>query len=355
MHPNDLAPPSDKPGGVRIAGLTGSDSISSVVWGKQGTVAVKGNNDCWRLIDPRVFYFRRFHIAPNYFRGQRRWDFSSYHVVLNLVTDPDQNPKTIEIAERITRGFADHVVNRPKFMLTTTRNEIARRLQGIPQLVVPKVMLLRNATLPRVRALVDEQGFRFPAILRRTGTHSGRVLGVIKHSEDLDSIFGDRENEYFLTEFVDFASPDGLYRKMRLFFIGDDVLFKNLIVSDKWNIHARDRAGIMAERDELRREEQALMDGGFEALRKPLEPGLREIRNRIQLDYLGMDCAPAADGRLVLFELNATMNFFPLPEDPRFAYLNACIAPAQAAMSRLLKSRARSVAPTNETAVRRRP
>jgi hypothetical protein len=33
------------------------------------------------------------------------------------------------------------------------------------------------------------------------------------------------------------------------------------------------------------------------------------------------------------------MNFFPLPRDPRFAYLNACVEPAQAAMTRLLTSR----------------
>jgi hypothetical protein len=158
-------------------------------------------------------------------------------------------------------------------------------------------------------------------------------------------VFGDRKHEYFLTEFVDFVSPDGLYRKMRLFFIGEDVLFKNLIVTDNWNIHARDRAGIMAEREELRREERDLLEGGFESLRRQLAECFREIKSRVKLDYFGLDCAPAADGSLVLFELNATMNFFPLPEDPRYAYLGACVAPARAAMSRLLRSRARRVAP----------
>jgi hypothetical protein len=48
------------------------------------------------------------------------------------------------------------------------------------------------------------------------------------------------------------------------------------------------------------------------------------------------------------------MNFFPLPQDPRYAYLQACIAPAKAAMSRLLQSRARSIARPSESAVPRR-
>jgi hypothetical protein len=338
-----------RPTPLRVALIGGSDTTSTTKKDDLKIVDFKGNNDYWRLVDPHAFDVTRFHIPPNYFRAPYRWDFSQYEVVLNLITDPDQCPKTINIVERLTQALA-HVVNRPRFMLMTTRDEIAKRLQGITQLDVPKVLLLKNPSPARVQTRIEEHGFRFPAILRKTGVHSGRIIGVINRAGDLPTVLGNRNGEYFLTEFVDFVSSDGLYRKMRLFFVGDQVLFKHLIVSNKWNIHARDRAGIMAERDELRREERDLLEGGFADLHRRLDPCLTEIRNRIKLDYFGLDCAATADGRLILFELNATMNFFPLPRDPRFAYLNACVEPAQAAMTRLLTSRStRSRTQTAET------
>ena len=49
-----------------------------------------------------------------------------------------------------------------------------------------------------------------------------------------------------------------------------------------------------------------------------------------------MDFAILPDGRAVLFEANATMNFFPLLSDPRFAYLQRCVAPAQRAFLALV-------------------
>jgi hypothetical protein len=322
-----------------VAALVGSDAHRGVVWDVSTSVDIIGNNDSWRLIDLETFRFTRCHIAPNYFRAASRWKFAQVDVVLNMITDPDQNPKTIEVAERITSSF-NHIVNPPRLMPATTRSEIAKRLQGIARLVVPKVVLLRNATPARARARLDELGFRFPAILRKTGTHSGKTVGLVNRLEELETVFGDRRGEYFLTEFVDFASPDGLYRKTRLLFIGDQVLFRNTLISDHWSIHARDRFGIMAEREDLRREEQDLLEGGFNGRRRPaLDDCLREIKRRIKLDYFGLDCAFTGDGGLLLFELNATMNFFPLSNDPRYAYLKACVAPAMAAMTRLLKSR----------------
>ncbi|MBT8062428.1 MAG: hypothetical protein KJO85_07070, partial [Gammaproteobacteria bacterium] len=35
---------------------------------------------------------------------------------------------------------------------------------------------------------------------------------------------------------------------------------------------------------------------------------LKEIANRLQLDYFGVDCQIAPDGEILLFEANANMN-----------------------------------------------
>jgi len=43
-----------------------------------------------------------------------------------------------------------------------------------------------------------------------------------------------------------------------------------------------------------------------------------------------------ADGKVVLFEANATMSFFPFAPDPQFEYLRLVIEPAQRAFRELL-------------------
>jgi hypothetical protein len=63
---------------------------------------------------------------------------------------------------------------------------------------------------------------------------------------------------------------------------------------------------------------------------------LSAVRERMPLDFFGMDFGIAPDGRVVLFEANATMNFFPLSPDPRFAYLSRCVEPARSAFAELL-------------------
>jgi hypothetical protein len=56
----------------------------------------------------------------------------------------------------------------------------------------------------------------------------------------------------------------------------------------------------------------------------------------MKLDFFGMDCGIMPDGRVLLFEANATMNFFPFLRDPEFAYVQRCLAPAQRAFHELL-------------------
>ena len=63
------------------------------------------------------------------------------------------------------------------------------------------------------------------------------------------------------------------------------------------------------------------------------------------LDFFGLDFALLADGKVLLFEANATMNFFPFSRDPEFAYVLACIAPARQALRELLGITAGQLAP----------
>jgi glutathione synthase/RimK-type ligase-like ATP-grasp enzyme len=67
---------------------------------------------------------------------------------------------------------------------------------------------------------------------------------------------------------------------------------------------------------------------------------LRTIGSTLGLDYGGIDFAFDAQGRLVVFEANATMVILPPKDDPRYAYRKAPIQRALDAVRALIMRRA---------------
>jgi hypothetical protein len=63
---------------------------------------------------------------------------------------------------------------------------------------------------------------------------------------------------------------------------------------------------------------------------------LDAARERMPLDFFGMDFALTPTEEVVLFEANATMSFTPNLFIDEFDYLRCCFAPAQAAFMELV-------------------
>ena len=196
-------------------------------------------------------------------------------------------------------------------------------------------MRVRTANADLAVRAAERAGLAFPLIVRLAGTHSGRILGLFDSPDEMRSGMG-QGGDLILTEFVDFRSPDGLYRKYRFFFLGRHIIFRHMLVSDHWNVHAKDRMRYMFERPELRAEEAGLFEAPEGKLPADNIRTLEAIRDRMPLDFFGLDCGIMPDGRLVLFEANATMSFFPFMDAPEFDYVRQCIIPAQRAFRELL-------------------
>lgn len=322
--------------------LTGSDSLDEIVGDHTQGVSVDGNNDAWRLI-PEDVEWRRCHIGPNYFRQDIRYDFSLCSVVFNLVSDADLNPKTLRVAQRLTVDCQDRLINDPRHVRRTGRDTISRTLQNLRGLRVPKVLRLRNPTLARLRKRMDAEGFPFPAIVRRTGTQTGRIVGLFQKPEDLSDCLGGLKGEYYFTEYADCRWSDGFFRKMRLVYIGGEVIFDHMFITDNWLVNADTaRTGIMKNRVDLRAEERRIFDGDAEHIMAPARKIMRQIAGRINLDYFGIDCSPTEAGTFILFEANATMNIAKRSSDPLFAYAQQGSVPrAKKALQILLSERAK--------------
>ena len=314
--------------------LVGSDSDTRLVFGPD-PIPVTGSSDLNQLID-RGTPYHLMHVTRNFFKqAPGRPNLLTFRTAVNLVTDPDQNPKVLGNIARLLRGFGGRIVNRPEAVLRSTRDQVARLLTGIPGLIVPKTLRFRAATPEIAGRFISRSTLEFPALLRRAGTHTGEFIGMFGTADEAANALA-LTGDHILTEFVDFASADGLYRKYRVIFIGEQPIFRHVLVSDHWNVHASDRMRFMASRPALIEEEERALAAPFAGLPANAQETLRQVRERMPLDFFGIDFAVAPSGELLLFEANATMNFFPFADDPRFAYARDMLKPAQRAMHQLV-------------------
>ena len=124
----------------------------------------------------------------------------------------------------------------------------------------------------------------------------------------------------YLTQFVDFRSADGYYRKYRAYWVGDQVIRNHLFVHTDWNVHGDSRLSTMVDKTWATEEEIRFL-ANRDALN--LEDAVQQIAASIGLDYFGVDFTFLPDGRMMIFEANANMRSFYPEWAEQFPYLRA--------------------------------
>jgi hypothetical protein len=247
------------------------------------------------------------HVTPNYFRKGVRWNLHKYDVVINNVTDPDRNPKCVAVLRKLEREYGASFLNSPRHIAQVGRDHVAAVVKTIPGVVAPKTLRLTKEDGVAILRATEAAGFRWPGILRRAGEHGGASLQIVRNAEETAASRNPREQHY-LTEFANFRSRDGLYRKVRFFVIGGEILLRSMVIGSKWNLHRRDRSDIPPGVDPAA-EEKRLYDHFAEGRFPRIEGILLELASKLKLDYFGVDCALLSPEHILLFEANPTMNF----------------------------------------------
>ena len=320
--------------GATLLFIIGSDRDDKIVRVAPGKTRIGCSTDIHYLLGKQV-PFARLQVTRNHFRQKHRPELLHFDCVLNLITEAEENGRVLDNLRKILREVPGKVINRPEAVLQSTRDQVARRLTGIDGLIVPRAIRLRPAKPAIAAAVIERAGLKFPVILRRAGTHTGRIVGLFEELGALQAAL-EGGSEHIATEFVDFRSADGFYRKYRCFFFGQRRVLRHMLVSDDWNVHAKDRTRFMASRPELAEEESRLFERAEGAFTNEVDQVLTAVRELMPLDFFGIDFGIAPDGQVVLFEANATMNFLPISTDPQFAYLKHCVEPARLALVELL-------------------
>lgn len=199
-------------------------------------------------------------------------------------------------------------LNDPARIMSLARESAWRLLQDVPGCVMPPSHQANRAELQRLAtrdiALTDLlPGAAFPIICRPCGSHAGKGLSKIDDAAAMASYLTDNSgDEFVISPFVDYVSPDRQYRKYRVAFVGGKPFPVHMALSARWMVHYLN--GDMTDRPDNRAEEQRFFDEFERGFGKRHASALAEIDRRIGLDYYSIDCGETPDGRLLMFEVD---------------------------------------------------
>jgi Tfp pilus assembly protein PilF len=243
-------------------------------------------------------------------------------LVFNAIGDADLAPELPSPVERFLNGR--RVLNPPARVALTRRCDLPRLLAGIAGIIVPPVTRHEGG---------DRPGFAGPILLRPIGSHGGE--GLQRH-DDAEGLARPLTGPCYVTQFVDYVSPDGWYRKYRVIFVEGRPYPYHLAISRHWLVHYW-TSGMDQDADR-RDEERRFLTDPTAAIGSGAMTALGAIGERLGLDYAGIDFGLLSDGRLVVFEANATMLVHP-ERDPCFVYRNPAVRAIRSAFEAMLDRR----------------
>jgi Flp pilus assembly protein TadD len=228
-------------------------------------------------------------------------ELPEYDIVFNAIADPDNGAFYLGPAAGFCRGLSKKILNPPDRVQPLVREIMPALLADIPGLALPRTLRVSRTDLSD-----GKPAFALPFLIRPIGSHAGHGLEKIDHIATLTAYLeAQPADEYYLTEYFDYRSADGLFRKYRLIFVDREVYAYHLAIMDHWMIHYW-RADMEAEAW-MKREEAAFLADYRSVFSGVLGDAVREIARRIDLDYAGLDCGVTRDGRVLFFEANANM------------------------------------------------
>jgi tetratricopeptide (TPR) repeat protein len=283
--------------------------------------------------------FSRLRWVIEYAEEDQGPDLPPYDLVFNAIGDPDLADPTAAPMRRFLASCARPVLNRPEAILRTRRDAMPALLGNIAGVLVPAVTRVSTAEIARrgLADAIDRAGLSPPVLVRPLGSHGGKGLRLAATTADLEGL--ETSGDHYATAFHDYRSPDGYFRKYRMVFVDRRPFPYHLAISRDWLVH-HESAG-MGEDPARRVEEQRFVDDPEALLGEAVMTAVGEIGRRLDLDYAGVDFSVLADGRVLVFEANATMLVHPEAHDGVFAYKNGAVAAITEAFEAMLMAAAR--------------
>ena len=210
-----------------------------------------------------------------------------------------------------------------------------------PVLLAGHAGLVAPPTLRLARAELRAQSFPFPIIVRPVDSHAGAGLEKLDDAEALAGYLAGQPGERFYVQpFVDYAGPDGRFRKLRVALVDGRPFIVHMAVSEHWMVHYLN-AG-MAE-DAGKRAEEAAVFASFEAdFARRHASAFAALHAAFGFDYFAVDCAEDRSGALLLFEADTAMIVHDMDPPELYPYKAPAMHRLFAAFQQMVEARVRA-------------
>jgi hypothetical protein len=233
-----------------------------------------------------------------------------HDVAIVVASDSEECREALALIEKAAPHWPRPLLNRPDLIANLDRDKLYRLLTDVPGLDIPATVHATRAQLSSLSegriACEDIAGeLHFPMIARPRGSHAGVGLAKLDDASALAAYLAEREEQdFFVARFVDYVSPDGLYRKYRLAMVDGRPYACHMAIAERWDIWYLN--AYMAFSEEKRAEEAIFMLDFDHAFAARHRSALDEMSRRVGLDYFIVDCAENQNRELLVFEADNT-------------------------------------------------
>lgn len=234
-----------------------------------------------------------------------------HDLIFVAVGESDRSTRLLQQLQQLPSRSTRPIINPAPAIAQLGRVAVAERLQQRAGIAMPLTHRVSRAAVHAVAQGTQDLANllpdgRFPIIIRPIDSHGGNQLQRLEQPHDLASyLAGAADAEFYLSPFIDYRNNDGQYRKYRIVLIDGQPYACHMAISSHWMVHYLNAN--MDASAAKRAEEAAFMADFDHAFARRHAAALAEIQQQIGLDYVGIDCAELADGRLLVFEIDSAM------------------------------------------------
>jgi hypothetical protein len=310
------------------------DPVRLLVLGVDG----EGNVPTKSFFDDRIFAIASL-IVGFY---DAAMELPPHDLVFNAIGDADRCALELTAASTLLVRTDASVINPPSKVLVTGRVANGERLGALPDVISPRFAIFPRWLLDRTQpsAALEASGFGWPLLLRAPGFHTGQHFVKVDGPQHVAAALAPLPgNAVIAIAFLDTSNADGAFRKYRIITVDGAIYPLHLAVSNDWKVHYFSAA--MAESPRHRAEDAAFLEDPRGTIGARAYSALEQIVATLDLDYGGVDFSIDPEGRVVLFEANATMIVQPPPPEPIWDYRRKPVERIIAAVQAMLRERAR--------------
>jgi hypothetical protein len=247
-----------------------------------------------------------------------------HDLVMVAVCETDRNLPLLQHIETLFQSWLRPVLCTPARIARLSRDGACRLLSSAPGLVVPRTARFLRSTLESIgRGVATVTDWlpdgAFPIIVRPVDSQKGHGLAKLDTPGAIvDYLQARPEDAFYGARYVDYRGPDGQFRKYRIVLIDQRPYVCHMAISDSWVVHYMS-AG-MVENAVKRAEEASFFAEFDEGFARRHHDVLLSMAQRMELEYVGIDCGETPNGELLVFEVDSGMTVHSMDPVDLFPY-----------------------------------